>query len=486
LTEHITEQIPEQFPDGTLAPSWRRAAVPGGFTLTAVGDLIVEDELTPLLERRDPGLVSLLRAADVTFGNFESTAIDFATFTGWPEAESGGSWLVSSPRVPADLRRMGFTMMSRANNHTTDWGVAGMRSTDRLLTEAGIVHAGTGENRTDAGSPRFLVTQAGRVSLVSVATRFEPMSRAIDALGRVRGRPGANTLRTTREVCVHPDRLAELARIRDALPAGSVRPSIAKADADNGTVTLFGTPYAARRSDVDSSVDSVVDSARDADGDSSAGSAVDTVEFRYTPHEGDRRELMRAVRQAKQTSDFTIMTIHTHEPGNYSDLPPDFLPVIAREAIDNGADAVIGHGPHRLRGIEVYCGRPICYSLGNFVFQENTQQPLTRDEYEKNGTVPEETEAEHQERNRVHGVFGERIWYESVVAVSRFQEDGRLDHLELHPVELHWEGPRDADRGIPRRAEGEAANRIMRRLQRLSQPYGTTIHFDGLTGRVLG
>jgi len=39
----------------------------------------------------------------------------------------------------------------------------------------------------------------------------------------------------------------------------------------------------------------------------------------------------------------------------------------ARAVIDAGADAVIGHGPHVLRGIEFYRGRPIVYSLGNFV-----------------------------------------------------------------------------------------------------------------------
>ncbi len=38
----------------------------------------------------------------------------------------------------------------------------------------------------------------------------------------------------------------------------------------------------------------------------------------------------------------------------------------ARAVIDAGADAVIGHGPHVLRGIEFYLGRPIVYSLGNF------------------------------------------------------------------------------------------------------------------------
>jgi Bacterial capsule synthesis protein PGA_cap len=38
----------------------------------------------------------------------------------------------------------------------------------------------------------------------------------------------------------------------------------------------------------------------------------------------------------------------------------------ARAVIDAGADAVIGHGPHVLRGIEFYRGRLIAYSLGNF------------------------------------------------------------------------------------------------------------------------
>jgi hypothetical protein len=39
----------------------------------------------------------------------------------------------------------------------------------------------------------------------------------------------------------------------------------------------------------------------------------------------------------------------------------------ARAVIDAGADAVVGHGPHVLRGIEFYRGKPIAYSLGNFV-----------------------------------------------------------------------------------------------------------------------
>jgi hypothetical protein len=46
--------------------------------------------------------------------------------------------------------------------------------------------------------------------------------------------------------------------------------------------------------------------------------------------------------------------------------------------IDAGADAVIGHGPHVLRGIEFYRERPIAYSLGNFVTYRgfNLEGPL--------------------------------------------------------------------------------------------------------------
>ena len=42
------------------------------------------------------------------------------------------------------------------------------------------------------------------------------------------------------------------------------------------------------------------------------------------------------------------------------------LPLFAHTVIDAGADLVLGHGPHVLRGMEIYKGRLIAYSLGNF------------------------------------------------------------------------------------------------------------------------
>lgn len=39
--------------------------------------------------------------------------------------------------------------------------------------------------------------------------------------------------------------------------------------------------------------------------------------------------------------------------------------------IDAAADVVVGHGPHVLRGIEVYKGSPIFYSLANFIVEND-------------------------------------------------------------------------------------------------------------------
>ena len=53
------------------------------------------------------------------------------------------------------------------------------------------------------------------------------------------------------------------------------------------------------------------------------------------------------------------------------DAPDPFVRAAAHAAIDAGADLVAGHHPHILQGIEVYKGRVIAYSLGNFVFGGN-------------------------------------------------------------------------------------------------------------------
>lgn len=93
-------------------------------------------------------------------------------------------------------------------------------------------------------------------------------------------------------------------------------------------------------------------------------------------HDGPRLE--RLVREARGKADLVVVSIQAGAEGNEAlrvvDREEIFLGerrgnvfAFARRAVDLGADLVIGHGPHVLRGMECYKGKIIAYSLGNFV-----------------------------------------------------------------------------------------------------------------------
>lgn len=75
-------------------------------------------------------------------------------------------------------------------------------------------------------------------------------------------------------------------------------------------------------------------------------------------------------------TDLIIMTYHWGIEREYTQN--EIQENIARYAIDNGADLVLGHHPHVLQGIECYNGKYIVYSLGNFVFGGN-KNPKDKD-----------------------------------------------------------------------------------------------------------
>lgn len=425
--------------------------VPDGFTITAVGDMIISRPLSERIGQASPEIVKIFREADVLFGNFETTAVDLGNFRGAPQALSGGGWLRAEPQVPRDLRKLGFQIVNRANNHATDWGVEGMLQSDELLDEAGIVHAGTGRTLRAARSARYLELGMGSVSLVSATATYTAMQAALDPVGEIPGRPGASVLRLTNTVLVSPERLAVLAQIRDSQPAGSYQP-----DKEADIVTLFGTRYQA------------------------SGKVGNKVEQSFAMNPSDRAQILRAVKQGKEMSNFMIFSLHAHTPGNYSAEFADFHPVIAHEALDNGADVVFSHGPHQVRGIEIYKGKPIFYSLGNFIFMENSEEPVVSTLYETFKADPATmNDAEFDEFRRQRS-FRDQIWYESVVATLVYRA-GAVREIRLFPVELNWDGPH-ADRGIPRKAPTEIGQRILQRLQTLSAPLGTKIEIENGLG----
>lgn len=75
---------------------------------------------------------------------------------------------------------------------------------------------------------------------------------------------------------------------------------------------------------------------------------------------------VKQIQEAQSKSDFVFVIVHGgHE---YYNLPSPRMQKQYRFYIDNGADMVIGHHTHCISGSEVYKGKPIYYSLGNFLF----------------------------------------------------------------------------------------------------------------------
>ncbi|MEG4286181.1 CapA family protein [Microcoleus sp. A006_D1] len=67
------------------------------------------------------------------------------------------------------------------------------------------------------------------------------------------------------------------------------------------------------------------------------------------------------------------IVVNYHWGVELADYPGDWQIDLARFTIDQGADLVVGHHPHVLQGAEIYKGRPIVYSLGNFIFGANAR-----------------------------------------------------------------------------------------------------------------
>ncbi len=82
----------------------------------------------------------------------------------------------------------------------------------------------------------------------------------------------------------------------------------------------------------------------------------------------DEDMVVEAIQNAKQTLGVDILIVYPHWGWEYQKLASPRQRQLARLMIDSGADAVVGGHPHVTQDMEVYQGKPIFYSLGNFVF----------------------------------------------------------------------------------------------------------------------
>jgi poly-gamma-glutamate synthesis protein (capsule biosynthesis protein) len=372
---------------------------------------------------------------------------------------------------------MGFDLFSVANNHAADYGVAGVQAALAHLRAADLGFAGLGGNLAEARAPAYADTAAGRVALVAATSFLRPGDQAADQRSDSLGRPGVNPLRYATTYTVDDAALAALRDIGAKLGFAQERarhrqqfyaPSEAPEDSADAVAFLTGRFRRGAAFGISTRVN-----ARDAE------------------------ENLRWIREARRQADWVVFSFHNHEFGPAGRLtaakeaeleePAGFMVDFAHAAIDAGADVVAGHGPHLTLGIEIYNGKPIFYSLGNFIFQNDTIRTVPAEAYARFDLGPEATPADFLDARTGNGSRGfpatPEFW-QSFVGECAF-EAGRLAAVRLHPIDL-GHGRSRAARGRPMLARGAVAKAVLDRLERLSARFGTVIEraADG-TGRIV-
>jgi poly-gamma-glutamate synthesis protein (capsule biosynthesis protein) len=437
------------------AAGGQKASAAADVKFTLAGDSIVNRRLSVFDDPASTGLFDFIRQSDAAFTNFETLITNYA----YPGAAVSGGAYQSSPSFTAnEIKWAGFNMVSTANNHAFDFGVGGMQSTLQALDEAGLVHAGTGNNLALARSPAFLDTKKGRVALVAVASTFTEGSLAGEQRPDLIGRPGVNPLRFTTTYTVDHDTFQALEKVATLTAGGG--------EGGEGAAARSQAPRTRLR----------IGALQFQLGDTAAV----TTQLNKSDLEGLKSSVSDAHRQAE----WVIVSSHTHEsgPGSQSN-PPDFLIAAAHAAIDAGADIFVAHGPHILRGIEVYKGKPIFYSLGNFIFENETMLFQPAESFESANLPSSASVADYFDNRSANDTRGfpvnKAVW-ESVVAQVSFHPDHTLDQITLVPISLGYMEPRN-QRGRPRLSSPERSRLTIDEIAKLSGPFGTTVTY--LAGR---
>ena len=127
-------------------------------------------------------------------------------------------------------------------------------------------------------------------------------------------------------------------------------------------------------------------------------------------------------------------------------------------------------------GVEIYKGRPIFYSVGNLVFQNETVGFFPADAYERFDLDLKATPADFLDARTNGGKKGhpsDRAYWENMFVVCEFT-NRKLHEIRIHPIDQGFGRPRP-QRGRPLLADGEVANRVIERVTRLSKQYGTKL-----------
>ena len=281
--------------------------------------------------------------------------------------------LRSDPEVIQDVKALGVHAVTLANNHMMDYGPDALADTLATCDSAGLARCGAGLDLEEAFRPLTFDVGGCRVGLLNLATTL-PMG--FDAGP---GKPGLAPLRVDFALEIDTNFMLE----------------------SPGAMPVVRT---AVRAD-------------------------------------EQEALCERIRALRTAVDIAIVSIHWGVPDFW--LSPaqgvlaQYQQPLAHAMIEAGADIVYGHHSHTLHPIEIYRGKPIFYSPGNFFFEFDRPRP-------------------YMERRSF---------------IVKAEVGGGLT-VELVPL-VH------DDRGLPSRATGPDAQTVFDRLVDLSAPLKTRFEFAG-------
>jgi poly-gamma-glutamate synthesis protein (capsule biosynthesis protein) len=425
----------------------------GALTLALSGDSLITRRIAVYEDDPTKRLLDVLRSADVAFTNLETVPNNFQ---GYPVEESGGSHLGAHEWVLDELVSAGFNLFATPNNHSLNYEIPGLLALIDILDRRGLAYAGIGRNLAEARMPVYLDTASGSVALVACASTFAKGQQASEQRPDFAGRPGLNPLRYKTTYYVTQQQLDTLREIATGLGLEQRR--------------LDGIQLGFRFPPDDPDVLPFLEN----------NFKVGSPRIETEPNLKDLDAIALWVREASMRSDLVVASLHAHEQGSTKEDPADFILTYARRMIDDGADVVVGHGPHLLRGMEIYKGKPIFYSLGNFVGQNELTFKLPSDSYETFRIDPATPPGElyrQRSQNDTKGFPTDRRYWQSIVPRCTWRA-GVLTSIELFPVSLAL-GEANHRRGRPRLAVGDEAVEILTRFGKLSETFGTSIQLDG-------
>lgn len=417
-------------------------------SIAVTGDSLVVTRL-PKNDDKLLDIQKLLKNTDVQFTNLEASIHDYEGDI-YPSKDSGGDWIAAPPSVLSDVLWLGFDLLGAANNHSLDWSHNGLVKTIENLEKADVTYAGIGRNLAEASRPRYLDTAKGRVALIAVNTSFRDWHPAGEQRRDMIGRPGINALH---HETVHNITQEEMNILKEIENKTEINKMIKN---EEDKTYKFG--------------DYIFEVGKPGT---------------YTKmNQDDAKRIKKSIKEAARQSDTVLVSSHSHEnKGGDKQKLADFQRDLAHMCIDSGAHAYIGHGPHAIRGIEIYKGKPVFHGLGNFFYQCELLSLAPSEFYKKFGELDSEscTADGYDYRVEQGGMFGETDpkYFDSIIGTFDFEDD-KLCQILIYPVTLEF-GQKRSRKGSPKLASKTDGERILKEMQELSTEFGTIIDIkDGV------